>query len=102
MSDDWKVGDLALCVDGAPYRYPNRRRALTAVELGRIYRVSDVFMNGVHLHILVDGESPHESPKWGRCGWDPNRFRKIKPDTHEPCEEEFRILLQLSKRRVKA
>lgn len=96
MSADWKVGDLALCVDA--------RNSFVLVE-GRTYAVEGLssggpswlggsFGYGLYLQGVVS---------MGLTGaFDPRRFRKIRPDEPKACEEEFRILLQLSKKRVAA
>lgn len=76
MSDDWKVGDLALCVDDSP-------QGPKGVQLGQVYRVDYLFPDG---KIAVVGEVC-------RIGYFPWRFRKIRPDEHEDCEPEFVTLL---------
>jgi len=97
MSDDWKVGDLAVCVDTAPCGCGCVNAALRD---GATFTVSEVIYDdrattGVALNFL--GTSPGH-----HAGFSAVRFRKIRPDEHEACEEEFRILLQLSKKRVSA
>jgi hypothetical protein len=84
---DWEVGDKALCVESGH-----------STRQGVIYTVSDVWPSGdefqgvvnitqddlllfVELGFLGDGSN---------C----QRFRKIRPDKHEPCEEEFTTLLK--------
>jgi hypothetical protein len=95
MSDDWKVGDLAVCVSSV---------AGSVLVEGRVYTVTGVDVaeswyadaGEVGLHL-------REARANNRCGgFYAYRFRKIRPDEHEACEEEFRILLQLSKKRVQA
>lgn len=95
-STQWQVGDLALCADLSDI-HPIWR-AHTAYREGNVYRVRSVVLcNGAtHLDCLGPDVFAH-------CGHPfASRFRKILPDEHEACEEEFRILLQLSKQRVAA
>lgn len=99
MSDDWKPGDLAVCVDarknpGCPYP--------TMLVEGRVYTVSGIAplspnqLLGPARGLFLEGVA--HPPR----GCNERRFRKIRPDEPKACEEEFRILLQLSKGRVKA
>lgn len=101
---DWQVGDLAVCVKGGEIRCPNclhkggdvprHGKAVEVVHIGASiigYGPGAGFPCGCVCLYLADGT----------CGVS-QRFRKIRPDEHEACEEEFRILLKLSKQRVSA
>jgi hypothetical protein len=95
VSDDWKVGDLALCVDA--------RMAEAALVQGCVYRVAATGPSPCSCHagrqqLWLEGVIPSSCGS----GRNPNRFRKIRPDEHEACEEEFKILLNLSQKRVSA
>jgi hypothetical protein len=100
---DWQVGDKALCVDAR--RSPGVRTHVPLVE-GRIYTVVGVAARravhalygldtgGLFLAGLVSG---------GTSGaYAADRFRKIRPDEHSACEEEFVTLLKRTKRTVTA
>jgi hypothetical protein len=95
MSDDWKVGDLALCIEGG-----------IRTREGSAYTVLSIHPPGEWLHGLFNpgDELIFDFVEFGilQEGSSARRFRKIRPDEHEACEEEFRILLQLSKKRVQA
>jgi hypothetical protein len=99
VSEDWKVGDLALCVDASPTM--NGRE--TGLAEGRVYRVTAYFpipepsKFGPSPGILVGGVKFA-----GRRSFSSARFRKIRPDEHEDCEPEFVELLKRSKKRVSA
>jgi hypothetical protein len=96
--NDWQVGDLALCVDDRQNPHaigPCRAKA------GQIY--------------CVAGVSTVDEPNtlFGRDGgglyfdfdhqiYAAARFRKIRPDAHEACEEEFITLLRRTERKVSA
>jgi hypothetical protein len=97
MSDDWKVGDLAVCVDARPNCVTGQANPC---KLGAVYTVERIVFDtsGVMGLGLVGVEFPNCSLNADVA----TRFRKIRPDEHEPCEEEFRILLKLSKKRVQA
>jgi hypothetical protein len=101
VSEDWKVGDLALCIDGRPN--PGIKRNV-GIEVGRTYRVAGLTA-GPTKHDLY-GTSPcglliEGLLSGGRGGaFSCLRFRKIRPDEHEDCEPEFVELLKRS--RVKA
>jgi hypothetical protein len=94
MSDDWKVGDLALCVD-AKRRGGSRNPPLVD---GRTYTVRGfAHISGGLLLEEVEAENERHG-----FGWQMQRFRKIHPDEHEACEEEFVTLLNRIKRKVDA
>lgn len=90
MSAGWEVGDLALCVLPS-MTTPN------ALEVGRVYTVIDINLEWLD-HDLV-GLNLAEVVSYGEDwdGWMSDRFRKIKPDAHESCEDEFVTLLKRSK-----
>lgn len=92
-SDDWSVGDLAVCVEAEFY---NRDGSpASGPELGGVYTVTDI---GTAIEgftwIGIDG--------FGDLGMDARQFRKIRPDQHEACESEFVTLLKRSRNRVVA
>jgi len=88
VSDDWKVGDLAVKTGGLCLLIPK----------GAIVRVAEV-LHGMNedgtrgVGLQFDGWLP---PKQF-AGFDARNFRKIRPDEHTPCEEEFRTLLKRRK-----
>jgi hypothetical protein len=93
MSDDWQIGDLAVCVDaskhnGSPYPAP------PLVE-GRSYTVSFVAYGLKGIGVVEASCEPAPAFKI-------ERFRKIRPDAQERCEEEFETLLKRSKTRQPA
>lgn len=98
MSEDWKPGDLAVCVDVSTRDCGAKRHNGRCVRVGLVIKVLDVEVMPCGCISLRNGTTIANN------GFGPlaSRFRKIKPDQHEPCEAEFRILLNLSKRRVKA
>jgi hypothetical protein len=99
VSEDWKVGDLAVCVDARP-----NPMVASSIEAGRVYRVVGLFLepHSTALFPLVScGLFLAGVPCASKSGsWSCNRFRKIRPDEHEDCEPEFVELLKRS--RVKA
>jgi hypothetical protein len=103
VSDDWKVGDLALCVDDLPF--PGCPNALP-IQRGRIYHVSAVEGEpdsdgdiGLHLAGVEVPEVVTDDILW-MPAFAASRFRKIRPDEHEKCEDEFVTLLETFKRKV--
>lgn len=103
MSDDWQVGDRAVCIDNGCGEIGGWGAAKVLV-VGKIYVVAALGISPVSGRPCMDVEGIE---RWDDGAGDyPNfhvaRFRKIKPDTHEPCEEEFQILLKLSKKRAVA
>lgn len=84
MSDDWKVGDLALCVnrggwvngDGSP---------TTGLPYGFTGAVRRVWQQRQFTMLVFDVGNRH--------GYSSKQFRKIRPDEHEDCEPEFVTLL---------
>jgi hypothetical protein len=95
---DWQVGDLAVCVDVSDRFYAQYRRTALAgrrFAIGKKYRVVATSIHRITGEeiLLMEGQ-PDTAGAW--------RFRKIRPDEHEACEEEFVILLKLSKQRVSA
>lgn len=88
---DWQVGDKAVCVTLGP----DPEYGLLAnpgVELGAIYTVTDIRVSFRNRLGLVFAEILGRHLTF--------RFRKIHPDAHEPCEEEFRELLDSFKPKV--
>ena len=83
----WEVGDLALCLKMSGFlRHPS-------VEPGRIFKVEAVEFSEGTLGIILEGaHSRHRSRAHVASS-----FRKILPDKHEACEEEFVTLLRKSK-----
>jgi hypothetical protein len=98
MSDDWKVGDLALCVDASPCRCGTCSRLPMLLAEGKSYTVIEV---GVPEWLLfAEQVGPSECRFCDEFAADPDRFRKIRPDEHEKCEDEFVTLLETFKRKV--
>ena len=98
MSDDWQVGDLAVCVVYG--RVPiagGHSRGDNLPPRGLVCKVV-----GVEPHLWDNG--PNAGKPYGGIrlclegGFDSAsfRFRKIRPD-NEPCEEEFVTLLKRMK-----
>jgi hypothetical protein len=88
---DWQVGDPVVCVDG---------RNSTVTE-GAIYTVAACFhhparndLGGFSEYTLLLREIAPPPFRYGFCE---TRFRKIRPDEHEACEDEFVELLNRSK-----
>ena len=89
MSAGWQVGDLALCVVSSKL-----------TQAGQIYKIIRIWQHPSH-GMAFDFEGVNNGSEYGpegHWGFNPCRFRKIKPDT-EPCEEEFAMLI---KRKVDA
>ena len=96
MSEDWKPGDLAVCMkDEWQGMVRGMPPAGNAPVQGRIYKVLATFTS---LGIVWLGLEGFPSEK----GWDSESFRKVRPDQHEPCEVEFITLLNRTKRKVSA
>ena len=97
---DWQVGDLAVCVDDGPCsceRCPPNTP--TGLVLGRAYRVLAVlpYNQGCALDVgLRPRGIPHHSFGIG-VAFLSKRFRKVRPDAHEKCEDEFITLLKRRK-----
>lgn len=102
MADDWKVGDLALCVRGGGGKLRNAFKLSGkgyseahkgCVTEGAVYTVRAVRPTDGGLGLgLKEIDGP----------WCASRFRKIRPDEHEDCEPEFVELLNRIKRRQDA
>lgn len=96
--DDWKVGDLALCVNDAPPKFPGVTQA--RLRRGAIYEVEDIWIGGEiapngNLNCWPNGEpSLRFAFDRGTAGaWVASRFRKIAP--HEPDSEDAETIYQL-------
>ena len=101
MSDDWKPGDWAVCVNAGPIKCPTHMvvhlgvRSPALNSAGRVASVRPCHpaRRGTVCHCIAlefaDGSSGIA-----------RRFRKILPDKHEPCEQEFVALLK--RKRVSA
>lgn len=92
MSEDWAVGDLAVCVDDRPCPFYGPHPDIKA---GRIYTVAEVLpRNGLRLAGIVS-----YSPSGGFAT---RMFRKIRPDSHEGSAEDWALILETTKRKVRA
>lgn len=103
MSEDWKQGDLAVCVNRAEIacEFPCKHTAAAVTNSDGALRVVSVrpstitegrsagLLCGCTELVLADGSRGIVQ-----------RFRKIKPDTTEPCEEEFITLLKRAPAKV--
>ncbi len=93
---DWQIGDLALCIS---IPVPDKDGVFPwKVQVGCVYTVIDVVIDCLGM-TLNFAEDTYYSPL---AGFDANCFRKIRPDEHQPCEEEFVTLLNRAKRPVSA
>lgn len=91
MNADWNIGDLAVCVDAG--RLHGAVPAYPLVE-GRTYRVTGLSLSAVtHRQLLVLSECPP--------GAYADRFRKIRPDEHEGSAEDWQLIIETTKRKVK-
>lgn len=90
---DWQVGDLAVCVDAS--KHANSDLGKPPLEEGCVYTV-------VEVHNGMRGLEVAEAPCAPAIAFKSSRFRKITPDSHEACEEEFVTLLKRTKRTVAA
>lgn len=100
MSNDWQVGDKAVrvaCECGGRHPKPS---AGSRPQMGAVFTVVGIrpgpFPNCRAPCALYLAERPEPH---GFCS---AGYRKIRPDEPEACEEEFRVLLNRSKRRVEA
>lgn len=99
---DWQVGDLAVCVNSGPSRFgPEKRHNLVVDKVYRVVGIGGGTSDGrAPYSLFVAGaKAMYESDGYG---FDPDRFRKIRPDEHEACEHEFVTLLKRTKRTVRA
>ena len=84
---DWQVGDLAVCVDDRPCHCGATD---PAIRIGAVYTVVRVMPPVAHqVGLLFEEADPVGHPAFGA-----DRFRKIRPDEHEACEEEFVTLIK--------
>ena len=86
---DWQIGDLAVCVQDWP------EAVACGIVAGKAYGVAGVYVSPRtgNVGLVLAGvvvPRPHNSTN-------ARHFRKIRPDTHEPCEEEFVTLLKRGK-----
>jgi hypothetical protein len=90
MSDNWAVGDLALCLGPSDaWRIMHWSTHRTAPRKGQLYKVIGVLTHLGNVGLVIEGHpSAHKTTAWLSTA-----FRKIKPDT-EPCEEEFALLIK--------
>lgn len=86
MSEDWQVGDIALCVSPCPFGHDATRR-------GRFYTVAHVGMarnlqTGLVLQALHLREAPH-----ALGGSAPFRFVKVSPEEADEFDRETIALM---------
>lgn len=85
MADDWKPGDLALCVDDSPSDHDYNLRPL---RRNAYYIVEGLYAGGWGLHLFGIPE-----PEGAPTGWLSDRFRKISPHTPDAEDAETITLL---------
>lgn len=86
MSEGWKVGDLAVCIEGPWFPMPGPGK-------GEINRVTEVY-DGIATHGVVGGRAYFlRFQRYVGIRYATNCFRKIRLDA-EPCEEEFTALIK--------
>lgn len=93
MSDDWKVGDLALCVDAS-----RRWAGNCCAELltsGAVYRVSRAGTDCGTPYVTL--EAPI-NPFDRTSGFAADRFRKIRPDEQSGEKQDWIDLLKVHSR----
>ena len=106
MRDDWKAGDLALCVNAGPID-PNYSGAHIGLIQGKIYWVLAVAdglpwsVSGPGLGIMIDGPSNQHTDGTISYYWHPLRFRKVKPDTEACNREEWELIINVNKSRIR-
>lgn len=102
---DWQVGDLAVCVDCSEFVCASgtKHTAIYAVPVGTVIKVAAI------VPAIIDRGYGAGEPcgclnlrNADGKGGNLRRFRKIRPDEHQACEEEFVKLLKRSKRPVSA
>ena len=84
---DWQVGDLAVCVDARPNEEFGDQSDLV---LGGTYTVTRIVLSGLGLWL-------READHGNFLAFRAERFRKVTPDKHEACEDEFVTLLKRGK-----
>jgi hypothetical protein len=91
---DWQVGDLAVCVKVGLWRGTQTGRVVNGPIHGVTYTVAWVGLTragnlGLELKEMETLRNLDGTP----IPWQAKRFRKIRPDKREACEEEFVTLL---------
>jgi hypothetical protein len=93
MADDWKPGDLALCVrSGIIRRHRLSRKVVSrgvGLKAGAIYSVESVVQRDRDGDLVLFLHEIDHSDGWGRLA---SRFRKINPLTDEERDEFIREL----------
>lgn len=85
IPQDWNVGDLAVCIDaGRRHSYCSNPLVAGAVYTVAGVTLADCSYYGPRSRGLVFKEIRTDAPD----GFHASRFRKIRPDEHEACEEE--------------
>jgi hypothetical protein len=100
MSDDWQPGDKALCInDGGCGPFTT-----WCPQVGCIYTVAEAFLGDLPEGGEAIGLELEEDPTVfdGISAWYAANFRKIRPDAHEGEIEDWELLLDSMKRRVRA
>ena len=85
LSEDWKVGDLAVCVVSGDW---DARDGWVPTE-GKVYKVIDVSKGTTAFGVVIFGLVFTESPY---CCWDNTAFRKVPPRKEEAADLAFRAL----------
>lgn len=101
MSDDWKAGDLAVCVNADEIDAGGKNGG--RLVLGKVYKVLDVrppimWMSGrFDIGLSLDGPANVLSNGEVFHFWHPCRFRKVNPDTDACDREEWEAIMSVHK-----
>ncbi len=96
---DWQVGDLAVCVSkSGAWRHGGTGPFNSGPKAGHVCTVRAVGAWAKHT-ILWFNEWPGSGLG---CSYGASSFRKIRPDSHEGNVEDWNLILETTKRKVRA
>lgn len=79
MGDDFKVGDVVVCVDVAPRgNWPVHNKNLSELKIGAMYRVDWTGRSRQGVPAVLLSGVPFDSRDGRYAGFDAKRFRKLR------------------------
>lgn len=98
---DWAVGDLAVCVDASPCPHSPWLGSCGLVE-GRSYTVTGILPGSLWDRCEFGLTLAEIAPPAPLESYASDRFRKIRPDEHTGSADDWALILETAKLKVRA
>lgn len=106
MSENWAVGDLAVCVDdgqiscGCGKKHNNSEGRCVAGRTSKVAKIVEA--RNISVKCAISGCCCETLVLDNGTAGLSIRFRKVKPDSHEGSADDWALILETTKRKVRA